>query len=79
MTEKTSSSPNTRLRQIRCPQCRTPVVWEDNPNRPFCSERCRLIDLACWADEEYRIPAEKTDEQQPEDVAKLPGKEESNQ
>jgi endogenous inhibitor of DNA gyrase (YacG/DUF329 family) len=33
-------------------------VWEGNPDRPFCSERCRLIDLGAWASERYRIPGE---------------------
>lgn len=41
--------------QIKCPQCRAEVQWQDNPNRPFCSERCKLIDLGQWADESYRI------------------------
>ncbi len=40
---------------MRCPQCRKPVTWNNNPNRPFCSERCRMIDLGNWADENYRI------------------------
>ncbi len=42
-------------RTIPCPQCRTKIEWADNPNRPFCSERCRLIDLGSWSDESYRI------------------------
>ncbi len=41
--------------EIKCPQCRKPVSWQNNPDRPFCSERCRLIDLGQWADESYRI------------------------
>jgi uncharacterized protein len=41
--------------QIRCPSCRRPVTWEANPHRPFCSERCRLLDLGNWASEGYRI------------------------
>lgn len=41
---------------LLCPQCRKPTVWEGNPDRPFCSARCRLIDLGAWADESYRIP-----------------------
>lgn len=41
--------------QVRCPRCGHSVSWKDNPSRPFCSERCRLIDLGCWADEEYRV------------------------
>lgn len=41
--------------QIRCPTCRTLAAWEENPHRPFCSERCKLTDLGQWAAERYRI------------------------
>jgi len=41
---------------IACPTCRRSVPWrEESPYRPFCSERCRLIDLGAWADESHRI------------------------
>ena len=40
---------------VKCPTCRKDAVWEDNPHRPFCSDRCRLIDLGAWAQEKYRI------------------------
>lgn len=43
---------------VRCPHCGKPVVWDHNPFRPFCSERCRLIDLGKWATGEHRIPGE---------------------
>ena len=46
------------LRAVKCPNCRKETPWEGNPYRPFCSERCRLIDLGAWAQERYRIPAE---------------------
>jgi endogenous inhibitor of DNA gyrase (YacG/DUF329 family) len=46
----------TMKAKIKCPHCQTLVAWQGNPHRPFCSERCRLIDLACWDDESYRIP-----------------------
>jgi endogenous inhibitor of DNA gyrase (YacG/DUF329 family) len=37
-------------------------VWsQDNPFRPFCSERCRLIDFGQWATGAYRIPQEEAD------------------
>jgi endogenous inhibitor of DNA gyrase (YacG/DUF329 family) len=45
-------------RKVKCPTCRKPVVWQGNPYRPFCSERCRLIDVGAWANESYRIPGE---------------------
>jgi endogenous inhibitor of DNA gyrase (YacG/DUF329 family) len=46
-------------RMVRCPTCRAEVPWEGNPHRPFCSERCRLIDLGAWAEGRYRIPGKK--------------------
>ena len=39
---------------IPCPICKKPVSLED-PNMPFCSDRCRLIDLGNWASEKYVI------------------------
>ena len=42
---------------VKCPTCEKPVEWsEKSPWRPFCSERCKLIDLGAWASEEHRIP-----------------------
>jgi hypothetical protein len=42
---------------IKCPTCQKSVVWsEENPWRPFCSERCKLIDLGDWIEERHRIP-----------------------
>ncbi|MFC3625529.1 DNA gyrase inhibitor YacG [Vogesella amnigena] len=47
---------------VACPQCRQPVAWgPQSPYRPFCSERCRLIDLGQWADESYRVPVSGDD------------------
>lgn len=48
-------------RTLRCPICREMVAWEDNPHRPFCSERCQLLDLGSWATERYRIAAPSPD------------------
>lgn len=50
-----------------CPICREPVVWEGNPFRPFCAERCRLVDLGAWMTERYRVPGEAVDPQAGED------------
>jgi hypothetical protein len=38
-----------------CPICRKPVAWEQVATRPFCSERCRIMDLAAWSSADYRI------------------------
>lgn len=44
---------------IRCPTCGKPVVWGPESRwRPFCSERCRLIDLGAWLDGQHRIPTD---------------------
>jgi uncharacterized protein len=48
--------------RIQCPVCREETAWDDNPHRPFCSERCRLIDLGAWTEERYRIPGQKIDD-----------------
>lgn len=44
-------------RVVPCPRCGAPVPWTAESRwRPFCSERCKLIDLAAWAAERYRVP-----------------------
>jgi endogenous inhibitor of DNA gyrase (YacG/DUF329 family) len=41
---------------VECPTCKKPVEWgEKSPFRPFCSKRCRLIDIGAWADGSYSI------------------------
>ncbi len=44
---------------VKCPICKNLVSWKGNPYRPFCSERCKLIDLGAWASGEYHIPVER--------------------
>ena len=55
-------------RVVSCPRCGKSVEWVPaNAHRPFCSERCKLIDFGAWAAEQYRVPvAEEKD--QPEDA-----------
>jgi endogenous inhibitor of DNA gyrase (YacG/DUF329 family) len=44
-------------RSVPCPTCNRAVEWSAaSPFRPFCSERCKLIDLGAWASEQHRIP-----------------------
>lgn len=51
------------MKNVQCPHCRKTVIWsEDSPYRPFCSKRCRMIDLGAWADGSYSIPASPTTE-----------------
>lgn len=45
---------------VACPTCQKDVHWHaDSPHRPFCSERCKLIDLGEWASESYAIAAQE--------------------
>ncbi len=47
------------IKIVACPTCKQPVEWRpENAFRPFCSKRCKLIDLGEWASEGYRVPAE---------------------
>lgn len=43
---------------VKCPRCGTAKEYTGNEFRPFCSERCKLLDFGAWADEKYNLPAE---------------------
>ncbi|ENV10864.1 MULTISPECIES: DNA gyrase inhibitor YacG [Acinetobacter] len=45
-------------RTFPCPRCGEASTWEGNQFRPFCSERCKLIDLGAWASDEYKLPTQ---------------------
>ena len=52
MSESTSS-----VKTVRCPGCGGPSVYAPaNPYRPFCSQRCKGMDLGAWASEHFRLP-----------------------
>jgi endogenous inhibitor of DNA gyrase (YacG/DUF329 family) len=56
------SSTPLPYRQVPCPQCGKICEWRpENKWRPFCSERCKLIDLGCWASESYQLPVQEED------------------
>ncbi|TDO96855.1 DNA gyrase inhibitor YacG [Marinomonas balearica] len=56
-----TSSESTTL--IACPTCGTKSLWSTkNKYRPFCSDRCKLIDLGDWANESYAIPQQTSEE-----------------
>lgn len=48
--------------KLNCPTCKKTVLWNNQfPHRPFCSDRCRLIDLGEWASENHRIAGDNLD------------------
>jgi len=51
-----SEETNNKVITVDCPTCHIAVEWiEKNEHRPFCSDRCRLIDLGAWASDDYKI------------------------
>lgn len=60
-----------RTLKVNCPTCNEIVTWhEKNAFRPFCSERCKLIDFGEWASERHSIAGEPVD---PEDLPQFSG------
>lgn len=56
------------VKQVPCPRCGRPALFSPlNKWRPFCSERCRSMDLGAWASESYRVPTRPSeDDENPE-------------
>lgn len=62
MTPKTHTTQNIKNIMAQCPQCKESTnVNTNNPHRPFCSERCKLIDLGNWASGSYAISSSEKD------------------
>ena len=55
---------------VKCPQCEKKTEFSGNEYRPFCSERCKLLDFGAWADGDYALPAEVS-EMSEEDVDQI--------
>ncbi len=45
---------------VKCPTCQREIDWSASEFRPFCSERCKLIDLGAWLTEKHTIPGDPT-------------------
>ena len=61
--------------RVKCPTCRREIDWAQSPFRPFCSERCRLIDLGAWLTEKHAIPGEPAPD---EAAGRAPGREDDD-
>lgn len=53
--------------KVKCPTCAKLVEYEGNEFRPFCSVRCKTIDLGDWASGKYAVPVDKTENDDIED------------
>jgi uncharacterized protein len=57
------------MHTVQCPNCKKKVIWsKESPFRPFCSERCRTIDLGAWADGSYAIPISSSNDDSSDDL-----------
>jgi uncharacterized protein len=57
------ATPAREARLVPCPTCQRPAAYSAaNRWRPFCSERCRTVDLGAWASEQFRVPAQPSPE-----------------
>jgi endogenous inhibitor of DNA gyrase (YacG/DUF329 family) len=54
------------MKPVPCPTCKKALVTPADKSFPFCSERCRLLDLGNWLDGRYRVAS--TDERKPDDT-----------
>ena len=68
------STESKRLaRKVPCPHCGTPSPFTpENRWRPFCSERCRSMDLGAWANESYRVPTRPAEDDETPDTPPEP-------
>ena len=62
-------------RLVPCPTCGAPSPFgPENRWRPFCSERCRSVDLGAWASERFRVPAEAPPDSPPDGTESHPAR-----
>ena len=57
--------------EVTCPTCKKKFNYYESDFRPFCSERCRLIDLGQWLSESYTVPVEKLTEEESQTLEQL--------
>lgn len=57
-----------KMLTVTCPRCKKKFNYYSSEFRPFCTEKCRLIDLGQWLNETYTVPAQKLN---PEEIEKL--------
>ena len=68
------TNPTEKVRIVRCPACGGDSIYSStNTYRPFCSERCKMVDLGAWLAEERRIPGPAAVTDFPEDSHDDPG------
>lgn len=51
-------------RKVKCLHCEKEFIYKTSPYRPFCSERCKMIDLGHWLNESYTVPVARVDQEE---------------
>jgi endogenous inhibitor of DNA gyrase (YacG/DUF329 family) len=65
------------MKPIRCPKCGKATTFDpSNLFRPFCSERCQILDLGAWADEKYAFEGQELESTPVNKNQNLPGSDE---
>ena len=57
--------------KVKCPHCKKEFDYYSSEFRPFCCEKCRLIDLGAWLDESYSVPAQKLSDEEQEKLMQI--------
>lgn len=57
--------------EVKCPTCEKKFNYYESSFRPFCCEKCRLIDLGQWLTESYAVPAHKLSEEEQAELEKV--------
>lgn len=72
-SHETSNGDGAQVIKVSCPTCKKKIKYStDNPFRPFCSERCKLLDLGAWADEKHAVPGKEVNEDEDADLLSDP-------
>jgi len=58
--------------KIKCPKCGRDLEFRNNPYRPFCSERCQMVDLGRWMSEAYQVPLEREENEDEPSLSEEP-------
>lgn len=49
----------TKVLKVNCPRCKESFEYYSSEFRPFCSDKCKMIDLGLWLTENYKVPSQK--------------------
>lgn len=67
-----------KVLKVKCPTCETSFLYYDSEFRPFCSERCKMVDLGHWFEETYKVPLKENVFQDENAISEEESFEESN-